>query len=54
MVRALAGVADAFRLPLSMVNAHRVGRFDLDTFQDENVPTGWMQSGRPIITIPTA
>jgi hypothetical protein len=39
LVRALTDVADTFHLPLSVVNAHQVGRSDSDTFQDEKIPT---------------
>jgi Zn-dependent M28 family amino/carboxypeptidase len=36
---ALAAVATTFKLPLSVVNVHLVGRSDSDSFQDKKVPT---------------
>ena len=39
LVNALANVAATFKLPLSVVNAHQVGRSDSDSFQDKKVPT---------------
>jgi Peptidase family M28 len=35
---ALAAVAGSFKLPLSVVNVHRVGLSDADSFQDSKVP----------------
>ncbi len=39
LVGALSTVAAAFKLPLSVVNVHLVGRSDSDSFQDKKVPT---------------
>ncbi|HKA00116.1 MAG TPA: M28 family peptidase [Candidatus Solibacter sp.] len=36
---ALAAVAATFKLPISVVNAHNVGRSDSDSFQDKKIPT---------------
>ena len=36
---ALASVANSMRLPLSVVNVHRVGRSDSDSFEDRHVPS---------------
>jgi hypothetical protein len=36
---ALATVAATFKLPLSVVNVHLIGRSDSDSFQDKKVPT---------------
>src|SRR5579864_7059521 len=36
---ALASVAASFKLPLSIVDVHRVGSSDSDSFQDKKVPT---------------
>jgi len=39
MAEALLRVASTFKLPLNVVNAHKVGRSDSDSFQDHKVPT---------------
>jgi putative aminopeptidase FrvX len=39
LANALAVIARNFNLPLSVVNVHRVGRSDSDSFQDQHVPT---------------
>jgi Iap family predicted aminopeptidase len=39
MAEALLRVASTFKLSLSVVNAHKVGRSDSDSFQDHKVPT---------------
>jgi Iap family predicted aminopeptidase len=39
LASALAVIAMKFNLPLSVVNVHRVGRSDSDSFQDRHVPT---------------
>jgi Zn-dependent M28 family amino/carboxypeptidase len=39
LAKALADVAATFKLPLSVVNAHQVGRSDSDSFQDKKVPS---------------
>ncbi len=39
LANALAVVAVSFKLPLNVVNVHRVGRSDSDSFQDINIPT---------------
>jgi putative aminopeptidase FrvX len=39
LASALAAVAMTFNLPLTVVNVHRVGRSDSDSFQDQHVPT---------------
>jgi hypothetical protein len=39
LANALAVVSKTFNLPLSVVNVHRVGRSDSDSFQDRKVPT---------------
>jgi hypothetical protein len=39
LASALAAVAMTFNLPLTLVNVHRVGRSDSDSFQDRHVPT---------------
>jgi hypothetical protein len=39
LAHALAVVAKNFNLPLSVVNVHRVGRSDSDSFQDRHVPS---------------
>jgi hypothetical protein len=39
LASALAAVAMTFNLPLTVVNVHRVGRSDSDSFQDRHVPT---------------
>jgi hypothetical protein len=39
LASALAAVAGTFKLPISVVNAHNVGRSDSDAFQDKKVPT---------------
>ncbi len=39
MANALALVATTFKMPLSVVNVHLVGRSDSDSFQDRHVPT---------------
>ena len=36
---ALGNVAATFKLPISVVNAHNVGRSDSDSFQDKKIPT---------------
>ena len=36
---ALYDVAQTFKLPLTIVNVHQVGRSDSDSFQDRKVPT---------------
>jgi len=38
LARDLATVAANFKLPLSVVNVHRVGRSDSDSFQDARIP----------------
>ena len=39
LANALAAVASTFKLPLSVVNVHLVGRSDSDSFQDKKVPS---------------
>jgi hypothetical protein len=39
LAEALAAVAGTFKLPLSVVNVHLVGRSDSDSFQDKKVPS---------------
>jgi hypothetical protein len=39
LAKALAMAASSLHLPLSVVNVHRVGRSDSDSFQDRHVPT---------------
>jgi putative aminopeptidase FrvX len=39
LVLALDAIATTLHLPLSVVNVHKVGRSDSDTFQDAGVPT---------------
>jgi Peptidase family M28 len=39
LANALAIVASAKNLPLSVINVHQVGRSDSDSFQDRHVPT---------------
>jgi len=39
LAKALVDVATSFKLPLSIVDVHRVGRSDSDSFQDSGVPT---------------
>jgi hypothetical protein len=39
LAEALLRIASTFKLPLSVVNAHKVGRSDSDSFQDHKVPT---------------
>jgi Iap family predicted aminopeptidase len=39
LANALGIVAKNFNLPLSVVNAHQVGRSDSDSFQDQHVPS---------------
>ena len=39
LVNALAIVAQTFQLPLGVVNVHKVGRSDSDSFQDYKIPT---------------
>jgi Zn-dependent M28 family amino/carboxypeptidase len=39
LANALAAVAATFKLPISVVNVHLVGRSDSDSFQDKKVPT---------------
>lgn len=39
LIKALASVAASVKLPISIVNAHEVGRSDSDSFQDKKVPT---------------
>jgi hypothetical protein len=39
LANALALVATTFKMPLSVVNVHLVGRSDSDSFQDRHVPT---------------
>ncbi len=39
LANALALVARTFKMPLSVVNVHLVGRSDSDSFQDRHVPT---------------
>ncbi|HEY6391959.1 MAG TPA: M28 family peptidase [Bryobacteraceae bacterium] len=39
MAEALLRVASTFKLSLSVVNAHKVGRSDSDSFQDHKAPT---------------
>jgi putative aminopeptidase FrvX len=39
LASALAAVAMTFNLPLTVVNVHRVGRSDSDSFQDQHVPS---------------
>ena len=39
MAEALLRVASTFKLPLNIVNAHKVGRSDSDSFQDHKIPT---------------
>ncbi len=39
MAEALMKVASTFKLPLNIVNAHKVGRSDSDSFQDHKIPT---------------
>jgi Zn-dependent M28 family amino/carboxypeptidase len=39
LANALAAVATTFKLPLSVVNVHLVGRSDSDSFQDKKVPS---------------
>ena len=39
LASALTVIAMKFSLPLSVVNVHRVGRSDSDSFQDRHVPT---------------
>lgn len=38
LLSALANVAQSFKLPLSAMNVHAVGRSDSDSFQDRHVP----------------
>jgi Zn-dependent M28 family amino/carboxypeptidase len=39
LINALASVAATFQLPLSVVNVHKVGFSDSDSFQDRKVPS---------------
>jgi hypothetical protein len=39
MAEALMKVASTFKLPLNVVNAHKVGSSDSDSFQDHKIPT---------------
>ncbi len=39
LANALATVARAKELPLSVINVHQVGRSDSDSFQDRHIPT---------------
>jgi Zn-dependent M28 family amino/carboxypeptidase len=39
MAEALLKVASTFKLPLNVVNAHKAGRSDSDSFQDHKIPT---------------
>jgi len=39
MAEALLRVASTFKLSLSVMNAHKIGRSDSDSFQDHKVPT---------------
>ena len=39
LVNALAIVAQTFQLPLGVVNVHKVGRSDSDSFQDYKIPS---------------
>ncbi len=39
LANALAAVAMSFHLPLTVVNVHRVGRSDSDSFEDRHVPS---------------
>jgi len=39
MAEALLRVASTFKLSLSVVNAHKIGRSDSDSFQDHKIPT---------------
>ena len=39
LAEAFQRVASTFKLPLNVVNAHKVGRSDSDSFQDRKVPT---------------
>ena len=39
LVRYLGDVAGSFKLPISVVNAHNVGRSDSDSFEDRKIPT---------------
>ena len=39
LANALAAIAANLKLPLNVVNVHRVGRSDSDSFQDRKVPT---------------
>jgi Zn-dependent M28 family amino/carboxypeptidase len=39
MAEAFLRVASTFKLPLNVVNAHKVGRSDSDSFQDHKIPT---------------
>jgi Iap family predicted aminopeptidase len=39
LANALSSVAGYFKIPLGVVNVHRVGRSDSDSFQDAKVPT---------------
>ena len=39
MAHALAAIADTLKLPVDVVNVHKVGRSDSDSFQDRKVPS---------------
>jgi putative aminopeptidase FrvX len=39
LINALATTAQTFKLPLSAVNVHAVGKSDSDSFQDRKVPS---------------
>ena len=39
MAEALLRIASSFKLPINVVNAHKVGRSDSDSFQDHKIPT---------------
>jgi len=39
MAHALAAIADTLKLPVDVVNVHKVGRADSDSFQDRKVPS---------------
>jgi putative aminopeptidase FrvX len=47
LANALYGVAVSFKLPLSIVNVHKVGMSDSDSFQDRKVPAIALHSVTP-------
>ncbi len=44
LAHALSNVAGTFKLPLSIMNVHRVGKSDSDSFEDRKVPTIMLHS----------